>query len=512
MSHKMVRLIQTAVFLSFFAKWAGPALAADVVYVSVAGEKRIAIYDMDGQGRLTHKGDASTSGEPGALAIDPKGRYLFAALRSTGELAAFRVDSGTGKLTHLNTVPAGADPAQLSINRTGKFLLTAYYVAGKVTVHQIGADGKLSEKPRHVYKTREKAHAVVFSPREWAVLIPHAGPNVIYVLRWREETGELAKPFFGAEFFETPKSTGPRHLVFHPTLVIPGGFDLDAQVAYVANEQGSSVTLYHAVLNPINWGLSPKQTLSTLPADFKGKNACAEIRLHPSNRFLYVSNRGHDSIAGFRINHETGELTSLGQTATEKTPRSFDLDPSGKFLFAAGEASGKLAAYRVNEASGALKRIATYAVGRTPWWVMAVSLPKKDKATSDEKEAGQEQIDIPPPQKQPEHVPLLRLLVHPKRYHGKYIQVIGYLHLQFEGNGLWLHKEDFDHAIMENTVWVDVTPRMEKNLKEIQDKYVIMRGVFDAKRHGHLGVFSGTLTKIDRCEVWSDPKKPVRSK
>ena len=135
--------------------------------------------------------------------------------------------------------------------------------------------------------------------------------------------------------------------------------------------------MYHAILNGINWGLESKQTLSTLPADFKGTNACAEIRLHPSNRFLYASNRGHDSIAGFRIDKETGALTSLGQTPTEKTPRSFDIDPSGKFLFAAGEASGKLAAYRVNEVSGTLQRTATYDVGKMPWWVMAVKLPRK---------------------------------------------------------------------------------------------------------------------------------------
>jgi 6-phosphogluconolactonase len=135
--------------------------------------------------------------------------------------------------------------------------------------------------------------------------------------------------------------------------------------------------MYHAILNPINLGLYAKQTLATLPADFKGTNACAEIRLHPSNRFLYVSNRGHDSIARFQIDQNTGAMTSLGQTPTEKTPRSFDIDPSGKFLFAAGESSGRLAAYRIDAASGDLERVATYEVGKMPWWVMCVRLPGK---------------------------------------------------------------------------------------------------------------------------------------
>jgi 6-phosphogluconolactonase len=355
-----------------------PSLAADVVYVSVAGEKRIAIYQIDSaEGRLTHAGDTPTAGEPGGLTTDAKRRYLFAALRSSGELAAFRIDPNTGKLTHINTVPAGADPAHISVDKQGKFLLTAYYVAGQITVHTIAEDGSLSKLPRQTFKTKEKAHAIVFDRRGWAVLVPHTGPNVIYALYWFRDTGEIAPgPLFRSEF-ETPKKTGPRHLVFHPTLEIRGGPDCDAQVAYVANEQGSSVTMYHAILNPINWLLEAKQTLSTLPADYQGTNACAEIRLHPSNRFLYVSNRGHDSIAGFRIDKETGELTSLGQTSTEKTPRSFDVDPSGKFLFAAGESSGRLAAYRVHEVSGLLERIATYDLGKMPWWVMAVRLPGK---------------------------------------------------------------------------------------------------------------------------------------
>jgi 6-phosphogluconolactonase len=305
----------------------------------------------------------------------PKRQFLFAALRSTGELAAFRIEPATGKLTHINTVPAGADPAHISTDKSAKFLLTAYYVAGKITVHSIGEDGALSKEPKQTVPTKEKAHAVVIDPTEWAVLVPHTGPNVIYALHWKK-TGEIDRPVIGRSEFKTPDGTGPRHLVFHPKLSLNFGFDADTQVAYVANEQGSSVTMYHVILNPINWLLKAKQTISTLQPDFKGTNACAEIRLHPSNRYLYVSNRGHDSIAGFQIDKDSGRLTALGQTPTERTPRSFDIDPSGKFLFAAGESSGRLAAYKIDEATGKLEKIATYDVGKTPWWVMATLLPE----------------------------------------------------------------------------------------------------------------------------------------
>ena len=354
----------------------GTAFALDVVYVSVAGDKRIAVYHLDAaDGKLTHVSDIATTGEPGALATDPERHYLFAAYRSTGELAAYRIDKETGKLTHLNTVPAGADPAQITVDKTGKFLLTAYYVAGQVTVHAIAADGSLSKEPLQTLKTKEKAHAIAFDPNGNAVLIPHTGPNAIYLYWWHAKTGEISTYTIGNNVFETPKNTGPRHVVFHPTLQINGGVDAQAEVAYVANEQGGSVTMYHAILNPINWLLQPQQTLSTLPADFRGENACAEIRLHPTNRFLYVSNRGHDSIARFAVAPDTGKLTSLGQTPTEKTPRSFAIDVSGKWLIAAGEASGKLAMYRIDGASGALDRTATHEAGKMPWWVLATRLP-----------------------------------------------------------------------------------------------------------------------------------------
>jgi 6-phosphogluconolactonase (cycloisomerase 2 family) len=357
---------------------AAPTFAAEFVYVSVAGEKRIAIYRIDSNdGSLTNVGNVSTAGEPGALTSDPNRRFLFAALHSTGELAAFRIDPSSGKLTHINTVPAGADPAHIAVDKQGKFLLTAYYVAGQVTVHGIADDGSLSKSPRQTFKTKEKAHAVVFNSRHNAILVPHTGPNVIDALIWFEDRGEITRLFFRTEF-ETPRRTGPRHAVFHPSLEIRGGVDADAEVAYVVNEQGSSVAMYHAILNPINWQLQSKQTISTLPADFKGINACAEIRLHPTNRFLYVSNRGHDSIAAFEIDNKTGQLASLGQTPTEATPRSFDISPSGKFLFAAGEASGKLATYRINDQSGKLDRLATHDIGKSPWWVMAIPLPEAE--------------------------------------------------------------------------------------------------------------------------------------
>ena len=340
------------------------ASADSFVYVSVAAEKRIAVYRLDSEtGKLTHRRDCKVGdGEPGALTVDPEKRYLFAALRSTGKLAAFRVEPATGQLTHVNTVPAGPDPAHLSTDRTGRYLLTAYYVDAKVTVHAIGKDGMLGEKPLQSIPTADKAHAIVPDPSNRCVFVPHTGPDVIFQFTFDAKSGRLSAN--SPAKLQTPKGTGPRHLVFHPS----------KPIAYVANEQGSSVTAF--ALDEKAGTLKALQTVSTLPQEFKGINACAEVKVHPSGCFAYVSNRGHNSIAAFALDGD-GRLSVIGQTATEKTPRSFDIDPSGKYLFAAGESSGKLASYRIDAKTGELKRLAIYDVGKMPWWVLVVQLHTK---------------------------------------------------------------------------------------------------------------------------------------
>jgi 6-phosphogluconolactonase len=331
------------------------------VYVSVAAEKRIAVYQMDrATGKLAHRGDTKLEGEPGALTVDPGRQFLFAALRAEGKLASFRINRATGLLTHLNTVPAGPDPAHISTDAAGHYLLAAYYVDAKVTVHAIGKDGMLGDKPLQSMPTADKAHAIVPDPSGRFVFVPHTGPDTIFQFAFDAKTGRLSAN--EPPKLTTPKATGPRHLVFHPS----------RPVAYVANEQGGSVTAY--ALDPKDGTLRPLQTVPTLPKDFMGTNACAEVRAHPSGRFLYVSNRGHDSIACFALD-DGGKVSAIGQEPTETTPRSFDIDPTGKYLFAAGESSGKLAAYVVDGKSGRLNRLDTYEVGKTPWWVLAVDLP-----------------------------------------------------------------------------------------------------------------------------------------
>jgi 6-phosphogluconolactonase len=331
-------------------------------YVSLAKDKKIAVYQVDATtGALTHVSDASCEGEPGALVANPARTLLFASLRPEGKLVAFRI-SQRGTLEHVNTIEAGPDPAQLSTDKEGRFLLAAYYVAGKVTGHAIEKDGSLRARPVQSLPTDEKAHAIVLDPANRFAFVPHTGPNAIFQFAFNAATGELT-PGNPAKL-ATPENTGPRHMVFHPRL----------DIAYIDNEQGGSVTAYR--LNKATGSLQALQTISALPSDFSQRNACAEIKIHPTGKFLYVSNRGHDSIARFQVEEQSGELKVLGHTPTEKTPRSFDLDPTGEFLYVCGEATDKLAAYSLNQETGGLTLTATYSVGKTPWWVLAIGMPR----------------------------------------------------------------------------------------------------------------------------------------
>ena len=343
---------------------AAGAAPTTMIYVSLAGENRIAVYRINSDlGTLTRTGTLDTGGAPGALAVDPQRKFLYASVRSTQSLAAYRIHPETGDLTPINSIRVGIDAAFVRVDRSGKFLVSAYYTAGQVLVHAIRPDGSLEPEPRSKVETAPCAHCVGLTSDNRFVFVPHTAPEAIFQFRLDPETGRLTAndPAQTA----TPPGTGPRHIRFHPT----------KPIAYVANEQGSSVTVYPVVARTGTLG-APLQTLPTLPADFQGKNSCAEIHLHPSGHYLWVSNRGHDSLAGFAVDAETGKLTATGHTSTPKTPRSFALEPAGRFAYAAGQGSTQLAAYKVQPDTGALTPIHTYEVGPQPAWVEIIALPE----------------------------------------------------------------------------------------------------------------------------------------
>lgn len=333
--------------------------AATFVYVSMAPEQKIQVYRLDSrEGKLTVVDAVAVDGTPGALAVDPGKKFLFASLRSKSKLASFRIDPATGKLTLLSTasLAEGENAAFVGTDRTGRWLLSASYAAGKVVVHRLDEDGTIRTPAMQTEVTAKTAHSFATDRENRFVFVPHVAPNAVYQFRFDAATGKLTDA--GKAPGGTEKA-GPRHLAFHPT----------QDLAFTSDEQGNSITAYR--FEPAT-GLKAVQRLSTLPADFKGENSTAEVKVHPNGKFVWVSNRGHDSLAGFAIDAKTGKLSALGQTPTEKTPRSFEVDPDGRFVFGAGEGSGKLAVFQVNLDTGKLTRRHTYEVGKSLTWVLAV--------------------------------------------------------------------------------------------------------------------------------------------
>ncbi len=328
-----------------------------LVHVSLAKENRIVTYRLsEPDGTLTLVDSVTVNGGPGALAYHPTLPILFASIRNTGKLASFRVDVPTGKLTSINEIPAGADPAYLSVDKSGELLMSAYYRAGRILVHSITDKGAIGKELQSI-TTDERAHAIVpnRSGRYW--FVPHTRPNAIFQFVLSAGAGALVKNK-QPKLLRNP-NTGPRHLWFHPSL----------DFAYSSDEQGCSVSTY--ALDNASGTLSLQQTLATLPQAeaHAGTNSTSDIEVHPSGHFVYVANRGHDSIARYAVNPHNGLLKRLGNTPTVQTTRSFNIDPSGQFLIAAGQTSGNLAVFQINQQSGDLKRLHTLPVGKAPWWV-----------------------------------------------------------------------------------------------------------------------------------------------
>ena len=337
---------------------------SDCMYVSLQGEDRILIFTIEpATGNLAPKGEVKVPGGPAPLAISPSRKSLYVGRRGSRHISSFSIDQKTGGLTLSGTVELETDPCYLATDRKGRFVLSAYYEGAGVSVHPIGADGSVGAPPVEWRDTARGAHSFQTDPTNRFAFVPHIavrGPNLILQFRFDEATGHLTPNI--PDRVAPKGQDGPRHFCFHPRL----------NILYFSNEQGCSVTGYH--LDPQSGTLRPFQTVSTLPADFKGQNSCSQIRITPSGKFLYAPNRGHNSIAGFSVDAASGRLTAIGQTPTERVPRAFSLDMEGKFLYSAGLESGLLASYRIDQASGKLNPMATYPVGQRPMWVLTTRL------------------------------------------------------------------------------------------------------------------------------------------
>lgn len=286
------------------------------------------------------------------LSIHPSGEYLYATSEgSPGKVASFAIaEDGTLKPLNLQST-GGAGPTHLWIDSAGKNLLVANYTGGSVASLPIREDGTLGELTSFVQHTgssvdpdRQKephAHGIYADADDKFVYVPDLGTDLVVIYKFDAEKGKLTPNTPPAG--KVKPGSGPRHFAFQPG----SGF------AYVINEMFSTITSFKH--DGETGALEPLDTISTLPADFKGNNTTAEIAFHPNGRFLYGSNRGHDSIALFSVDAESGKLTLVQHTPTGgKTPRNFTIDPTGKWLVAANQDSGDFFVFRIDPATGKL--------------------------------------------------------------------------------------------------------------------------------------------------------------
>ena len=346
------------------------------LYICLQDDDKIVAFALDAEtGRLTLQTEVPTTGGPSVMANSPDRRTLYVGHRTRPAISSFRIDQSTGGLTLLGTVSQEHAPTFLAPDRTGKYLLCAYYQGGGAAVHPLGEDGAVGARSLGWLATAIGAHAIATDPSNRFAFVPHIarlndnvleppkenpGPNMILQFQFDAQTGRLTanSPFR----VEPTEHLGPRHYCFHPTL----------DLVYFSNEQGSSVTAYR--LNNETGVLSAVQTVTTLPDGYISRNTCSQIHITASGEFLYVANRGHNSIAGFVVDAGTGHLNPIGHVATEAVPSAFSLDPEGSFVFAAGTVSGRLASYRINAETGVLTTLTTQAVGQRPAAVLTARL------------------------------------------------------------------------------------------------------------------------------------------
>src|SRR5438270_2115543 len=284
-------------------------------------------------GQSTALGLAAETTNPSFVALHPNGHFLYAVneLQSyrgpnSGGVSAFSVDRESGKLTFLNEVPSrGADPCYIIVDKSGKWVLVANYTGGSVAVFPISADGKLAEASAFVQHTghganpkRQEgphAHSIDLSPDNRFAFVDDLGLDEVLTYKFDSSKGSLTPN--DPPFVKLDAGSGPRHFALHPS----------GKFAYVVAEMASAITALSVDLK--SGKLQRLQTLSTLPKDFQGENDDAEVQVHPSGKFVYASNRGHDSIAVFAIDEKKGTLTKIEDVATQgKIPRSFEIDPT----------------------------------------------------------------------------------------------------------------------------------------------------------------------------------------
>jgi 6-phosphogluconolactonase len=334
----------------------GQYLAYVGTYTTKTNSKGIYAFRFDAAtGQLSAIGIAAETRDPSWVAVHPGGKFLYAANEAgkASTVSAFAVEAKSGKLTLLNQIPSlGEDPCYLSFDKTGKYLLVANYSSGTIAVFPILADGRLGEHtalvkdqgatgPNKERQEAPHAHWIETSPDNRFALVADLGLDEVLVYKFDAASGTLTpnEPAFA----RLKAGSGPRHAAFYP----------NGKFVFAVSEMSSTATSFAYDLK--KGTLKEIGTASTLPPGFSGRNDVAEAAVHPNGKFLYVSNRGNDSIAILSVDPGNRTLAPAGGIPTGgKEPRHFAIDPSGKYLLAENQFSNNIVVFKIDAATGYL--------------------------------------------------------------------------------------------------------------------------------------------------------------
>lgn len=313
----------------------------------------IYVHDLDlSSGALEPVSAVSGLQNPSFLALHPTRRVLYAVIETAqGAVTALSYDEDF-ELTAHGSCPTGGSPCHLMVDATGRFVVAANYGGGSVCMIPLRADGNVEGEASdfvqhqgssvHDRQAEPHAHSITIDPGNRFAFAADLGLDKIMIYQLDFDAGKL-RPHGTQPFAQTPAGAGPRHMTFSPNRLL----------AFVINEIDNTITSFN--FDESAGTLETVETVSTLPDNFNGDSGTADIHFEPSGRFLYGSNRGHDSIAIYAVDGASGRLQTRGHVLTGgQNPRSFAIDPSGNFLLAANQSTNDIHTFRINQDDGSL--------------------------------------------------------------------------------------------------------------------------------------------------------------
>ena len=339
----------------------------------------IYLLELDHQsGELKHLETFSNVVNPSYLAINQSNGFLYAVNelkefegKPSGSVSSFAVSSDTGELKFVNKQPTGGtDPCHVIMDKSGSHLYVSNFMSGSVSVFPIKPDGSIDESTRLIQhegssvdptrQTGPHAHSLVFSPDQEFAFVPDLGLDKLVIYKVNPQTKLLNEKT--TAFFKTTPGAGPRHCVFDP----------DGDFCYLINELDS--TILALAYNPVTGGFTELQNVSSLPGDnHVSGNSCADVHITPNGKYLYGSNRGHNSLVIFEVDQNTGMLGYINCVPCGgEIPRSFAIDPAGEFLLCANQDSDDIVVFRIDIGTGLLSEISKIHIP-TPVCVLPVS-------------------------------------------------------------------------------------------------------------------------------------------